>query len=82
MSEPWTAEDVAEAWAFDERYPDNERPGARQEFLTWLATYERGVRAEAWDEGFDEGERDVMENHATFDEPCIPNPYREWGERG
>lgn len=35
----------------------------------------RGVRAAAWDEGFDAGERDAM-GHVTFDEPCIPNPYR------
>lgn len=32
--------------------------------------------AEKWDEGFDAGERDVHE-HVTWDESCIPNPYRE-----
>lgn len=26
-------------------------------------------------QGFDAGEQDVFE-HETFDEPCIPNPYR------
>lgn len=34
----------------------------------------RQIRAAAWDEGFDAGERDVVE-HSTFDEPCIANPY-------
>ena len=32
--------------------------------------------ADAWDEGFDAGERDVLE-HETFNEPCIKNPYRK-----
>lgn len=35
----------------------------------------REAMAQAWDEGFDAGERDVFE-HETFDEPCIVNPYR------
>lgn len=37
------------------------------------------IRAEAWDEGFDAGEQDYA-SHKTFDEPCIPNPYREASE--
>lgn len=36
----------------------------------------RGQLADAWDEGFDAGERDAF-SHQTFDEPCIPNPYRK-----
>lgn len=35
----------------------------------------RAALADAWDEGFDAGERDAM-GHVTFDEPCIQNPYR------
>ncbi len=31
--------------------------------------------ADLWDEAFDAGERDAF-SHQTFDEPCIPNPYR------
>lgn len=46
----------------------------------WLASQImplfRRAQAEAWDEGFDAGERDVLE-HETFDEPCIKNPYIE-----
>jgi len=41
------------------------------EFDRWL----KAIRAAAWDEGFDAGERDTFE-HETFDEPCIENPYR------
>ena len=44
----------------------------RGQFVRWLTT----VKADAWDEGFDAGERDAHE-HKTFDEPCIPNPYRD-----
>jgi hypothetical protein len=41
-------------------------------FDEWLADF----AALIWDEGFDAGERDVM-SHTTWDEPCIPNPYRK-----
>jgi hypothetical protein len=43
----------------------------------------RARDAEKWDEGYDAGERDAM-SHETFDEPCIPNPYRqqEGADRG
>jgi len=42
-----------------------------------LAAHDRVVAANAWDEGFDAGERDVLEHEAgNFDSPCIPNPYR------
>lgn len=40
----------------------------------------RLIRAEAWDEGFDAGERDVW-NHEQAgwrnDDPCVTNPYRD-----
>lgn len=37
----------------------------------------REAMAQAWDEGFDAGERDVFNHDQTsFDEPCIENPYR------
>lgn len=36
----------------------------------------RGQLADAWDEGFDAGEKDAF-SHQTFNEPCIPNPYRK-----
>lgn len=43
-------------------------------FNTWL----REVRAKAWAEGFDAGERDVWEHMAANEwDNCIPNPYRE-----
>lgn len=35
----------------------------------------RKAQEAAWDEGFDAGEQDVHQ-HKTFNEPCIPNPYR------
>lgn len=47
----------------------------REEFDRWIADHDRAVAEKAWAEGFDTGERDVHE-HVTFDEPCIPNPYR------
>ncbi len=47
------------------------------EFDRWLAS----VKADAWEEGFDAGERDVFE-HDEGDEwgkehTCIQNPYRQ-----
>ena len=36
----------------------------------------RGKLADAWDEGFEAGEKDAF-SHQTFNEPCIPNPYRK-----
>lgn len=47
---------------------------ADAEFDRWLA----GVKAEAWEEGFDAGERDVHEHELTHwdDSDCIQNPYR------
>lgn len=39
--------------------------------------------AQAWDEGFDAGERDAMDAaHTSGDSPCIPNPYRQESGRG
>ena len=39
--------------------------------------------AQAWDEGFDAGERDAMDAaHTSGDSPCIPNPYRQENDRG
>lgn len=35
------------------------------------------VRAEAWDEGFDAGERDAFDLDENPDHECIPNPYRQ-----
>lgn len=52
------------------------RDWTKQDFLTWLAEHDRQTAEKAWDEGFDAGERDVLQ-HDTFDEPCIPNPYRK-----
>lgn len=35
------------------------------------------LMAEAWDKGFDAGERDVFKHEEDgYDGPCIPNPYR------
>ena len=35
------------------------------------------AHADAWDEGFDAGERDVFEHErGSYDSPCIRNPYR------
>lgn len=42
-----------------------------------LSTAVLPLLIEAWDEGFDAGERDVFEHeHNGFDTPCIQNPYR------
>ena len=40
--------------------------------------YIRRRMAEAWDEGFDAGELDAMDNLSTIGEHvCTPNPYRD-----
>ena len=51
---------------------------AREDIPALLAEVERlrGKLADAWDEGFDAGEKDAF-SHQTFNEPCIPNPYRK-----
>lgn len=54
---------------------------AAQEAADAIMPLVRKAQAEAWDEGFDAGERDVME-HVTFDEPCIENPYIEQNSEG
>lgn len=44
------------------------------EFDRWL----KQIKAEAWREGFDAGERDVWEHEHSedgWDADCIPNPY-------
>lgn len=51
-------------------------------FDTWL----NKVKADAWDEGFDAGERDVWEHQygeadENWDKDCIPNPYLERGNK-
>ena len=43
------------------------------EFNRWL----NRVKAEAWDEGFDAGERDAFDLNENPDHECIPNPYRQ-----
>ncbi|WP_054953071.1 hypothetical protein [Flaviflexus massiliensis] len=35
------------------------------------------VRAEAWDEGFDAGERDAFDLDENPDHECLKNPYRK-----
>jgi hypothetical protein len=49
-------------------------PAFEGQFDRWLAE----VKAEAWEEGFDAGERDVHEHELTHwdDSDCIQNPYR------
>jgi hypothetical protein len=48
-------------------------PLRRQDYFDgWL----RGVKARAWAEGFDAGERDVFKHDTDgWDTECIPNPY-------
>lgn len=38
--------------------------------------YIRAAQERAWEAGFDGGEKDAF-SHQTFNEPCIPNPYRK-----
>lgn len=48
-----------------------------------LAAVLPDLLAQAWDEGFDAGERDAMDAaHTSGDSPCIPNPYRQENDRG
>lgn len=62
-------------YEYADYYPDEpeERRSGGEEFDAWL----QSVKADAWDEGFEAGERDVFEHERTsYDEPCIKNPYR------
>lgn len=44
------------------------------EFDRWL----NKVKRQAWEEGFDAGERDVFEHEKhNYENPCIENPYKE-----
>ena len=68
-----TAEDFSGAWSqwsAWKRIPTTGTQTSREEFDRWL----KGVKAQAWAEGFDAGEQDYA-GHVTFDEPCIKNPY-------
>lgn len=65
---------------------DDARDALNQSACQWCYEYApdllaevdrlRGYLADAWDEGFDAGEKDAF-SHQTFNEPCIPNPYRK-----
>ena len=64
-----------------ERFPftkilKEQYPKIKAEFDRWL----KQVKAEAWAEGFDAGERDVWEHEHHedgWDSECIKNPYKE-----
>lgn len=60
--------DGEHSWASGE-----ERRGYEAEFNRWLEQ----VKAEAWDEGFDAGERDAFDLNENPDHECIPNPHRK-----
>lgn len=59
------------------------RTPAKDEISALILGYRLGVegtlRADAWDEGFEAGEADVMQHQDTddWDRPCIQNPYRK-----
>lgn len=59
------------------RWYDMSEQEATEAFDAFMAAHVRVVAAQAWDEGFDAGERDVM-NHEmnSYDDACIANPYR------
>lgn len=52
---------------------------ADPEVARWIHDFRTEQRGQAWDEGFDAGERDVLmhEGLHDWDVPCIPNPYRQ-----
>ena len=77
------AEDLY-AFAFAWRTRDNIEEGdtdlsemretQRQEFRRMI----QGVKRQAWEEGFEAGERDVFEHERhNYENPCIENPYKE-----
>lgn len=56
----------------------SKRSKREQEFDRWL----KRVKADAWDAGFDAGEKDVWmheekQDWGSADTKCIPNPYRK-----
>lgn len=63
-------------------YPRDTNDVVRRELNQSPSAALDAVKAEAWDEGFDAGERDVFqhEKHGWGDERCIPNPYRKGGD--
>lgn len=68
--------DVRDVYAYDDAYGGGTDHKKAAEFDTWL----NAVKADAWDEGFDAGEQDVMQ-HEQHDwaNACIVNPYRNGG---
>ena len=72
MSEIYTTERIRELFTDGGFWPGDD-------FDRWL----KQIKAEAWAEGFDAGERDVWEHQHKedgWDADCIPNPYLE-GEK-
>lgn len=72
MSEEYTPDRSVVALRYRFYAEDNGVEFHEGEFERWLAD----ELARAWDEGFEAGERDVMQ-HESWDEPCIENPYRK-----
>lgn len=61
-------------------YAINGRAVTAAEYGAYIADRLPAMLAKAWEEGFDAGERDVMDHERDGwreDSPCIPNPYRE-----
>jgi len=81
-SRPLTADreglaDVLARAMADAYDPGLEKAVADALFASGVVRPVADVQAEAWDEGFDAGEADVMNhNKAGWDGDCIPNPYR------
>lgn len=49
----------------------------KAQFDRWLAEVIRENRAIGWDQGFEAGERDVMEhNRTSWSADCTANPHR------
>lgn len=64
--------DGKHSWASGEELRRHEA-----EFDRWLEQVKQEARAEAWDEGFDAGERDAFHLDTHPDHTCTPNPYRQ-----
>lgn len=49
----------------------------RRRAMDLVGQWRNNERAEAWDEGFDAGERDAFHLDTHPDHTCTPNPYRQ-----
>lgn len=67
----------ATAWDHSPRSDNVVLARMRDELCSEFDAFITKIKADAWDEGFDAGELDAMDNLNNDNHECIPNPYQE-----